>query len=191
MTGSRRILCTAALTLSVSVAACGGSSEKPAKAPPLPAGFKATGTKYFSFGHPSAWSAEVRRPRTQVSFGEVVADALGPAGTTGKHPEVLVGATPKYRSGLGGLLVVNDTSSRARFPQRKVISRRDVKVAGAGTGKLIESSIPATDGTPLRTFDLLTVSRKGTAVSMFAVAPEADVDAARIREILRTLRVIA
>lgn len=181
-----------ALSLTTALAACGGGGGGEVKAPPVPAGFKVTQTKFFSFAHPTAWQAEVRTPRTQVSAGELVADALGPAGTTGKHPEVLVGATPGYRSGLDGLVVVNDESSRTRFPNRKVLSRRDVDVAGAaGKGKLIEAMVPATDGTPLRTFDLLSISKQGTAVSMFVVVPDADVSRARVRDIIKTLRVKA
>jgi hypothetical protein len=179
-----------ALSLATALAACGGSDE--AKAPPTPAGFKVVQAKYFAFARPSAWPAVVRKPKNQLNAGELVADSLGPAGTTGKHPEVLVGATPNYNSGLKGLVVLNDESSRTRFPKRRVLSRKDVDVAGAdGKGKLIESSVPATDGTPLRMFDLLTMSKKRTAVSMFIVVPEADVARMRVPEILKTLQVKA
>jgi len=134
-----------ALWLATALAACGGGGGKPAATAQVPAGFQRTETKYFSFAHPPGWDAQVRKPRTQISPGELVADALGPAGTRGKHPEVLVGATPGYRSGLGGLLVLNDTAARTRFPDRTVLSTKDVEVAGAGKGKLIESRVPATD----------------------------------------------
>ena len=180
-----------ALSLATALAACGGGADKPAAQAQVPAGFQRTQTRYFSFARPPGWDVQVRKPRAQVNAGELVADSLGPAGTRGKHPEVVVGATPNYRSGLGGLVVVNDTASHTRFPDRKVLSTKDVQVPGAGKGKLIESSVPATDGTPLRTFELLTLSKKGTAVSMFVVAPEADVDSARVREIIKTLQVLA
>ena len=191
MTRRKLISGGVALSLTTALAACGGGGDA-VKAPPTPAGFKVAQTKYFAFARPAAWPAVVRKPVNQVGPGELVADSLGPAGTTGKHPEVLVGATPNYNSGLDGLVVLNDESSRTRFPKRKVLSRKDVAVAGAaGKGKLIESSVPATDGTPLRMFDLLTISKKRTAVSMFIVVPEADVARMRVGEILKTLQVKA
>jgi hypothetical protein len=183
-----RSLCSAALTVGTLVAltACGGTGDK---APATPAGFKVTQTKYFAFAHPAAWRTDVRKPRTQAFKDEMVAEAVGPAMTTGKRPDVVVGVTPDYQSGIDGLVTVNELSQKTRYADRRVLSRKDAHVAGAAKAKLIESEIPAPDGTPIRTFDLLAISDKKTAVNMFVAVPAADVDRARIHDILRTLRV--
>jgi hypothetical protein len=173
----------------VAVAACGGGSDD--KAPATPQGFKRSETKYFSFAHPTAWPVEVRKPQQQRNPGELVAEAIGPAGTAGQRPDVVVGATPDYHSGIDGLVQVNELSAKTQFAQRRVISRKPTKVAGAKAARLIEAEVPAKDGTPVRTFDLLSISDKRTAVSMFIAVPAADVSRARVREILSSLQVLA
>jgi hypothetical protein len=184
-----RALVGGALVVSIAaVAACGGGSDDN-KAPATPQGFTRSETRYFSFAHPSAWPVEVRKPSGQQSPGELLAEAIGPAGTGGQRPDVVVGATPDYHSGLDGLVQVNELSAKTRFARRKVLSRKDAKVAGAKSAKLIEAEVPARDGTPVRTFDLLTISGKRTAVSMFIAVPAADVGSARVREILDSLQV--
>jgi hypothetical protein len=184
---SRALVGGALAATIVAVAACGGGGGD--KAPATPQGFKRSQTKYFSFAHPSAWSLEVRKPQTQTNPGELVAETIGPAGSGGQRPDVVVGATPDYHSGLDGLVQVNELSSKTQFIGRRVLSRKDAKVAGAKAAKLIEAEVPARDGTKVRTFDLLSISDKRTAVSMFIAVAAADVDSARVREILDSLQV--
>jgi hypothetical protein len=185
---SRALLAgTLAMTV-VAISACGGGGDD--KEPATPQGFKRSETKYFSFAHPAAWQVEVRKPQQQVNAGELVAETIGPAGTAGQRPDVVVGATPDYHSGLDGLVQVSELSSKTQFAGRRVISRKDAKVAGAKSARLIEAEVPAQDGTPVRTFDLLSISGNRTAVSMFIAVAAADVDSTRVREILASLRVL-
>jgi hypothetical protein len=184
---SRALVGGALAATIVAVAACGGGGGD--KAPATPQGFKRSETKYFSFAHPAAWHLEVRRPQQQINAGELVAETIGPAGTAGQRPDVVVGATPDYHSGLDGLVQVSELSSKTQFVGRRVLSRKDAKVTGAKGARLIEAEVPAKDGTPVRTFDLLTISGKRTAVSMFIAVPKADIDSARVREILASLQV--
>jgi hypothetical protein len=186
---SRALVGGALAATVVVVAACGGGGDE--KPPATPQGFTRSETKYFSFAHPRAWSVDVRRPEQQRNPGELVAETIGPAGTAGQRPDVVVGATPDYRSGIDGLVQVNELSARTQFAQRKVISRKATNVAGAKAARLIEAEVPAKDGTPVRTFDLLSISDKRTAVSMFIAVPAADVTRARVREILGSLQVRA
>jgi hypothetical protein len=173
----------------VAVAACGGGGgDKP---PATPQGFKRSETKYFSFAHPTDWSVEVRKPQQQNNPGELVAETIGPAGTAGQRPDVVVGATPDYHSGLDGLVQLNELTSKTQFVGRRVLSRKDAKVAGAKAAKLIEAEVPAQDGTLVRTFDLLSISDKQTAVSMFIAVAAADVSSARVHDILSSLQVRA
>jgi hypothetical protein len=183
---SRALVGGALAAIVVAVAACGGGGDK---APATPAGFKRGETKYFSFAHPSAWSFEVRKPQQQTNPGELVAETIGPAGTSGQRPDVVVGATPDYHSGLDGLVQVNELSSKTQFIGRRVLSRKDVKVAGAKDAKLIEAEVPTQDGGKVRTFDLLSISDKRTAVSMFVAVAAADVKRARVHDILDSLQV--
>lgn len=187
---SRALVGGALAAAVVAVAACGGGGDD-SNAPATPQGFRRSETRYFSFAHPSAWPVEVRKPQQQRNPGELIAEAIGPAGTAGQRPDVVVGATPDYHSGIDGLVQVNELSAKTQFAQRKVISRKATKVAGAKAARLIEAEVPAKDGTPVRTFDLLSISDKRTAVSMFIAVPAADVTRARVREILASLQVRA
>jgi hypothetical protein len=185
-----RALVGGALAATVAaVAACGGGGGGGDTSPATPQGFKRSETKYFSFAHPTAWSFEVRKPQQQANAGELVAETIGPAGTAGQRPDVVVGATPDYHSGLDGLVQLNELTSKTQFVGRRVLSRKDAKVAGAKGAKLIEAEVPAQDGTLVRTFDLLSISGKRTAVSMFIAVAAADVDRTRVREILDSLQV--
>jgi hypothetical protein len=166
-------------------AGCGGGDERPA----TPQGFKRTETKYFAFAAPSGWRTEVRKPQQAQSPEELVAEAVGPAGTTGKQPDVVVGVTPRSGSSVDGLAQIQELDGKTRFPGWKVTARKDADVAGAKEGRLIEAQAPAEDGTPVRTFNLLAVSKDRTAVSMFVAVPAADVDRARVREILESLEI--
>jgi hypothetical protein len=184
---SRALLAGTLATTVVAISACGGGDAD--KAPATPQGFKRSETKYFSFAHPAAWQVEVRKPRKQLNAGELVAESIGPAGTAGQRPDVVVGVTPDYRSGLDGMVQLSELSSKTQFVGRRVLSRKDAKVAGANAARLIEAEVPAQDGTLIRTFDLLSISDKRTAVSMFIAVAAADVDRSRVREILRSLQV--
>ncbi len=166
--------------------ACGGGGEDKAATPD---GFKRSETRYFSFAHPAAWQVEVRKPRSQASTNELVAETIGPAGTAGQRPDVVVGATPDYHSGIDGLVQVNELSSKTQFVGRRVLSNKKAEVAGAKAARLIEAEVPAQDGTKVRTFDLLSISDKRLAVSMFVAVAAADVDRSRVREILDSLQV--
>jgi hypothetical protein len=166
-------------------AGCGGGDERPA----TPQGFKRTETKYFAFAAPSGWRTEVRKPQQAQSPEELVAEAVGPAGTTGKQPDVVVGVTPRSGSSVDGLAQIQELDGKTRFPGWKVTARKDADVAGAKEGRLIEAQAPAEDGTPVRTFNLLAMSKDRTAVSMFVAVPAADVDRARVREILESLEI--
>ena len=184
---SRALLAGTLATTVVALSACGGGDDD--KAPATPQGFKRSETKYFSFAHPAAWEVEVRKPRQQLNAGELVAESVGPAGTAGQRPDVVVGVTPDYRSGLDGMVQLSELSSKTQFVGRRVLSRKDAKVAGAKAARLIEAEVPTQDGTLIRTFDLLSISDKRTAVSMFIAVAAADVDRSRVREILRSLQV--
>jgi hypothetical protein len=87
------------------------------------------------------------------------------------------------------MVELNELSSKTQFVGRRVLSRKDAKVAGANAARLIEAEVPSQDGTLIRTFDLLSISDKRTAVSMFIAVAAADVDSARVREILKSLQV--
>ena len=166
-------------------AGCGGGDERPA----TPQGFKRTETKYFAFAAPSGWRTEVRKPQQAQSPDELVAEAVGPAGTTGKQPDVVVGVTPRSGSSVDGLAQIQELDGTTRFPGWKVTARKDADVAGAKEGRLIEAQAPAEDGTPVRTFNLLAMSKDRTAVTMFVAVPAADVDRARVHEILESLEI--
>jgi hypothetical protein len=181
----RMTLLAGALAVTLATVGCGGGEERPA----TPEGFKRTETKYFAFAAPAGWRTEVRKPEQPQSPEEVVAEAIGPAGTTGKQPDVVVGVTPRSAANAEGLAQIQELDGKTRFPGWRVTARKDADVAGAEEGRLIEAQAPAEDGTPVRTFNLVAVSKERTAVSMFVAVPAADVDRARVREILHSLEV--
>jgi hypothetical protein len=181
----RMTLLAGAVVAAVAVAGCGGGEDRPA----TPQGFKRTETKYFAFAAPSGWRTEVRKPQQAQSPEELVAEAVGPAGTTGKQPDVVVGVTPRSGSSVEGLAQIQELDGKTRFPGWKVTARKDADVAGADEGRLIEAQAPAEDGTLVRTYNLLAMSKDRTAVSMFVAVPAADVDRARVHEILDSLEI--
>jgi hypothetical protein len=183
-----------AVVLLAMLAGCGGDGSSDSGGAP-PAGLKRTHTQYFSFAHPPGWSVS-SRPASTGEKGETVTEAIGPRGTASLPPDVLVGATPHYGSGLSGALQVNELDANVRYPDRRVVSKKDLDVPGAAGAKLIESEVsnePATGGpaTPVRLFDVVAVSKKGTAVNMFIRVPSADVERARVRDIIGSLELIA
>lgn len=184
---SRALTGGALVAMIAALSACGGGGDK---SPATPKGFARAETRYFSFSRPAAWRVDVRKPEQQTTPGELVAETIGPAGTAGQRPDVVVGATPNYRSGIDGLVQVNELSSNTQFVQRRVLSRKDVDVAGAKDARLIQAEVPAKDGTPVRTFDLLAISGKQNAVSMFIAVPAADVERTRVHEILDSLELL-
>ena len=184
------------------VTGCGGE-EKPAaqgtgataelrRTGPVPEGWKVSATPAFSYAHPGEWTVDVR-PGKSGAPGEVVSEARGPEMTKGLPPDVVVAATPKYQGTLEGLITVNTTDAQVRFPKRKLIRESRPDIPGAQGARLIEADIenPLADGTTVtvRQFDLVSLSKEGTAVSMFIQLPAGEVDAARVRDILSTLEI--
>lgn len=184
----RLIAVPIALVALLGLASCGGASSKP----DVPAGFRLAQGPYFAFAHPPAWSIQTRAARTGYP-GEKVTEVVGPPGTDGQRPDVLVGATPHYRSGLGGLVEINQLDADTRFPGRRVIRRSDVDVPGAKGARLTEYEVQGkptagnTAGTVFRMFDLVALSKHDTAVNMFIAVPAVDVQRARVHDILGSL----
>ncbi len=185
------------------LAACGGDGAPPGapgasgatleRRGPVPDGWEVSATRYFSYAHPADWTVEVRPPRNGGTPGEVVSEARGPARTPGLPPDVVVTATPDYKSGLEGLLVVNSTDAEIRYRDRKVLEEQKPAVPGAIGARLIEADIQnkAPDGTitPVRQFDLVALSEAGNAVGLFVQVPADQGESSRVREVIRTLEI--
>ena len=159
---------------------------------PVPAGWKVSATRFFNYAHPADWTVQVR-PSKSGAPGEIVSEARGPATTPGLPPDVVVAATPKYQTGLKGLLDLNATDAKLRFRDRKVLKEERPDVAGAVGGRLVEGEVQnkAPDGskTPVRQFDLVVLSKGGTAVSLFVQVPAAEAESSRVRDVVATLEV--
>lgn len=194
------------VALAFSLAACGSSEKDPGtqiseqKIPTttlqrkgaVPAGWKVSATPHFSYAHPADWTAEIRPAKTGTT-GALVSEARGPAVTEGLPPDVAVTASPRYRSGLQGLLELNTADAQIRYPGRKVLKESSPQVPGAVGARLVEADISnkGPDGTvtPVRQFDLVALSEAATAVNLFVQVPAAEADTSKVRDVIKTLEI--
>lgn len=203
----RSAIAATLVVVAVTLTACGGDEEPTVAATgtsggssmtPLerrgavPGGWKVSATRHFSYAHPADWTVEVR-PSKSGTPGEMVSEARGPAVTPGLPPDVVVAATPGYKSGLEGLLAINTADAEVRYRDRKVIKEGRPDVPGAIGARLIEGDVQnkGPDGTmtTVRQFDLVALSKAGTAVSLFVQVPGDQAESSRVRDIVETLEI--
>ena len=191
--------------LAATLTGCGGDDGRPAagsdagartttpleRRGPVPDGWKVSATPFYTYAHPADWTVE-ERPSGGAP-GEVVREARGPAVTPQLPPDVIVAATPDYKSGLEGLLLVNKTDAEVRYRGRKILKEEKPAVPGAVGARLIEADVQnkGPDGTitPVRQFDLVALSTSGTAVSLFVQVPADQAESSRVEEIVTSLEV--
>jgi len=194
-----------AALLAATLTACGGDETEPGasggaampttpvkRSGPVPDGWTIKATRYFSFAHPADWTVTQDAVPGDTP-GEVVFEVRGRETTPGLPPDVIVGATPRYTSGLEGLLTVNDADAQVRFRDRRVIKEEKPDVPGAIGARLIEADTPnkAPDGavSTVRQFDLVALSESNTAVNLFVQVPAGEAESSRVREVVKTLEV--
>ena len=184
-----RLLVPALLVLVTGCGGDGGRAPAPKPDPPAP-GLKLVGTAQFSVAVPSGWRVQTRDAKT-ARPGDKVAEAIGPEGTDGLPPQLVVGATRGYGPGHREQVDVAGIANAQRWPDLRVVSTREVAVKGAAQATLIESEIrnraPNRPPTRVRIFDLLALSKDRMAVGLFIRVPAADVDGVRVRDILASL----
>ena len=170
------------IVLALVLAGCGGSSG-PDKPESVPSGFKTMNGPGYSFAYPSSWET--------LDNIEGGTGAQGPKGTGGLAPQAAVGrgeTTASLDNSVDGFIANN----RIRRAGWKVVKQEDYKLDGAKDAHLIEATYNEVTGgtatTPVRTIDVLVQTDKGMAYDLFLRAPDADFDAARLREILDTFR---
>jgi hypothetical protein len=64
-------------------------------------------------------------------------------------------------------------------------------VRGAASARLIKGEAPGRDGQPVRTFDLIALSKAHVAVHMILEVPRADMGKVPVQDILDSLRLRA
>lgn len=176
-----------ALAAAVLVAGCGGDDEAEGKAV-APTGWKTVTQPRFEFAVPPAWNVTTRE--STASPGEQVTEVSAPGTPAGV--QIVVGATPRFGTGFDRLIAVNDADTRLRLPKRKLVSQENVKVAGAKDARLtildLPAGAPGSGPVPIRAFDLIALSEKGSAVNLFARVPVSEAERMQVRKVVDSLR---
>lgn len=172
---SGALMALAALAL----AGCGGSHPK---------GFATAETRYFSFSRPQGRTVQIVRPAQPSRPGEIVARSLGAAGTHRLKPLIAVDATPGWTIDFDGLVTARALDDGLSYGARyRELGRTSPRVRGAVGARLIKGEAPGRDGAPVRTFDLIALSKGQVAVHMIVEVPRADMRRVPVQDILDSL----
>jgi hypothetical protein len=178
------IVATIALALG---AGCGGGEAAPPAA--VPEGFRELRGADWTLAHPAGWSVS---PRRAGSGGGTVSEVLGPPGSAGLPPQVVVGRSQRAPGDLDAAALELKTDNRVRRSRWTVLSEQPVEIAGARAARLIEArylEVAGESTEPVRTVDLLVRTPEGAQLDLLVRAPEDDFDRSGLRTVLQTFRV--
>lgn len=185
-----RLLATAPLLLTLTLAACGGGSSGGNAGPaPVPAGFTRYRGPNFTLAYPASWgSAKESRAR---SDGKLFYEAAGPGSDPGTLPRWGVGSGPTT-SDIGSAAQANEGISHVQNFRWHTVSIRSVSVPGAKAARQIEGTYQfPTSGrapVPMRKIDLLVQTASGRQYDVVVLGQEPAWQQGGLRKIVESFR---
>jgi hypothetical protein len=176
-----------ALAAATSLAAtgCGGDDGADASAS-TPKGFQKTETPDFTLALPAAW--KVDKGKQDTGKGEFI--EARPPGTDINRAQVRVASSRDYKSGIASAAQLAEGEVPVRRPGAQRVVSKPVDIPGAEDARRIEWTVPAGGGiAAARIVTVLALSADRTLVNLSVGVSQSDVGAARIDELVRSLRV--
>jgi hypothetical protein len=173
-----------ALALTVLLAACGGGGDD--KAAATPKGFQSAKTDDFSLALPSGW--KVDQNKDQGAQGVFV--EARPPGSDINRAQLRVASARDYKSDINNAVLLAEGEIPVRRPGATRVMSKSIDVPGAADARRVEWTVPAGGGIePARIVTVLALSSDKTLVNLSMGVSESQVGAARVDDVVRSLRI--
>ena len=173
-----------AVALAVPLAGCGGGDDKAGAS--TPKGFQSAKTDDFSLALPSGWKVD----QNAQQGGEGVFVEARPPGSDINRAQLRVASARHYKSDINGAVLLAEGEIPVRRPGATRVMSKSIDVPGAADARRVEWTVPAGGGIEAaRIVTVLALSSDKTLVNLSMGVSESQVGAARVDDVVRSLRI--